>query len=229
MATLAEGWAAHVDAASGQTFYHNAATGETSWEAPLAAPAAAAPAELPPGWSEHPDAGSGKSFFHNATTGETTWDRPGGALPAPAAAPAPAALAPGWEEHVDPGSQQPFFFNPSTGETSWTKPEAAPAGADQAAAAAAALATAGVWSTGNTYTLGVLGTEAQFEYKVACLDKAAHSSVARTVDALNMGQVAGVEAGYCVVFSGSQQHYYLLWRDGMETFAFQAIGMDGPG
>jgi hypothetical protein len=34
--TLAEGWAAVQDGDSGETFYYNAATGETQWEAPLA-------------------------------------------------------------------------------------------------------------------------------------------------------------------------------------------------
>lgn len=227
MAALPDGWAAHLDAASGRTFYHNAATGETSWEPP-AAPAAAAVAELPPGWAEHMDPGTGKSFYHNAATGETSWDRPAAAAaPAPAAA-APAALAPGWEEHIDPGTQQAFYFNPSTGETRWDKPEAPNANAEKAAAAAAALATAGLWSTANTYTLGGPGTESQFQGKVFLCDKQVYSSVARTVDSLNQGQVAGVEAGFCIVFSGSQQNYYLLWRDNMERFAFEALDMPPP-
>jgi len=89
---LPDGWAAYNDA-EGRTFYHNAATGETQWEAPAAAPAPAAPAAsdaLPEGWTEHQD-DQGRTFYYQAASGQTTWDRP--AAPAAAAAPAPAPAA----------------------------------------------------------------------------------------------------------------------------------------
>eukprot|EP00928_Gymnodinium_smaydae_P044771 TRINITY_DN29886_c0_g1_i1.p2 TRINITY_DN29886_c0_g1~~TRINITY_DN29886_c0_g1_i1.p2 ORF type:complete len:222 (-),score=38.94 TRINITY_DN29886_c0_g1_i1:67-732(-) len=66
---LPEGWTAHVDPETGNTFYMNAADGSTTWERPAEAP-------LPDGWTAHLDAASGRHFYASSVDGSTTWDRP---------------------------------------------------------------------------------------------------------------------------------------------------------
>ena len=58
---------AAVDARTGQTYYVNAATGETSWSVPRA---------LPHGWVAHTSDASGATYYHNASTGATSWEKP---------------------------------------------------------------------------------------------------------------------------------------------------------
>lgn len=101
---LPAGWAQYSDPTTGNPYYHNAATGETTWTQPTEAPmfgltqpamaqataalfqpafnpllAVAAMQPLPAGWAEHTDLASGNKYYHNVGTGETTWTRP--ALP----------------------------------------------------------------------------------------------------------------------------------------------------
>ena len=79
---LPPGWEEAVDEATGDAYYVNAATGETSWERPSGASGAAghavvaAEGGLPPGWEEVFDEDSGGYFYFNAATSESTWDRP---------------------------------------------------------------------------------------------------------------------------------------------------------
>lgn len=114
---LPEGWAAYQDP-EGRTYYANAATGESSYEAPAAAQAPQAPT-LPEGWGAYADA-EGRTYYANPTTGETSWEPP--AAPAPAAAVAPAAGGGGtWtveqayelgtegEEHIHEGKGVPVL------------------------------------------------------------------------------------------------------------------------
>jgi len=70
-APLPAGWASTLDAASGRSYYHNGASGETTWERPAPAPGDV----LPAGWAAV--VAGGVRYYHNATSGETTWDRPG--------------------------------------------------------------------------------------------------------------------------------------------------------
>ena len=96
------------DEASGDTYYFNPSTGETTWdtppgfEAPAAAPVTAsppapspkaapaaptptapAPAPVSSEWTAVLDAESNEFYYHNAGTGETTWDRPAGFVDPP--------------------------------------------------------------------------------------------------------------------------------------------------
>eukprot|EP00929_Paragymnodinium_shiwhaense_P020248 TRINITY_DN13555_c0_g1_i2.p1 TRINITY_DN13555_c0_g1~~TRINITY_DN13555_c0_g1_i2.p1 ORF type:complete len:225 (-),score=38.19 TRINITY_DN13555_c0_g1_i2:171-845(-) len=74
-----EGWAAHVDPATGAVFYQNLADGSTTWETPTRAPAPAAdaaPVPVPEGWAAHTDAATGKVYYQNLADGSTTWEMP---------------------------------------------------------------------------------------------------------------------------------------------------------
>ena len=76
--SLPPGWSAHVNDATGATYYHNRATGETQWTLPATATddELAASLSLPPGWSAHVNDATGKTYYHNRATGETSWERP---------------------------------------------------------------------------------------------------------------------------------------------------------
>eukprot|EP00908_Phaeocystis_cordata_P007775 Transcript_1845.p1 GENE.Transcript_1845~~Transcript_1845.p1 ORF type:complete len:346 (-),score=153.55 Transcript_1845:123-1160(-) len=91
-------WEEFEDDASGQKYWYNQTTGETTWEQPaelnfetprgaltIPRPPALPPpppafeepaAGLPPGWEELVDDDSGELYWHNQNTGETTWERP---------------------------------------------------------------------------------------------------------------------------------------------------------
>eukprot|EP00937_MAST-01D_sp_MAST-1D-sp2_P001969 g1969.t1 len=83
---LPEGWEL-VDDGSGQRYYYNSSTGESSWEppalplpssapAPTAAPAlAVAESARAAGW-ELVDDGSGQRYYYNSSTGESSWEPP---------------------------------------------------------------------------------------------------------------------------------------------------------
>lgn len=176
-AQLPEGWAAYQDT-EGRTYYANAATGESSYEAPAIPVSAQAPA-LPDGWSAYTDA-EGRTYYANVATGETSWEPPASSPPVSAVPP--------------PGS--------------------APAGG-----------AGGQWTLEQAYELGKEGEEHIFEGKVPVLDRI-HGSVAATVEALESGSLPMAE-GYCVVFSKSKQHYYLLWRGDKEDEAFDKLGLGG--
>merc|ERR1711907_532817 len=57
------GWIEHRDPNSGKPYWHNAATGATTWERPK-------------NWQEYTDASSGKKYWHDPASGETTWTKP---------------------------------------------------------------------------------------------------------------------------------------------------------
>merc|ERR1712028_238432 len=100
------GWEMHMDKTSGQAYYHNPMSGETSWEKPLVEGSddwvtatmtqlsevgsnlqmnplekKQVPEDSPiscdvPGWEMHMDKTSGQAYYHNSVSGETSWEKP---------------------------------------------------------------------------------------------------------------------------------------------------------
>lgn len=161
---------------------------------------------LPDGWTEHPDAASGNSFYYNAGTGETTWERP---KPAAAAA---SPLPDGWTEHLDAASGRTFYFKEATGETSWEKPQSVE---KKETGGAYALPESKkedtTWSTAQARSLGKELKLDILKDKVQVMDKNTWKSVSKIIFALSTGSVTA-STGMCVVFSQSQDEYWLLWR-----------------
>ncbi|XP_044152712.1 rho GTPase-activating protein 27 isoform X1 [Bufo gargarizans] len=81
-----EDWETHTDKGSGQAFYYNCATGETTWDCPFdqaeeALQSPISPTSLSPlpgeaEWEKHFDESSGEFYFYNSVTGETSWEPP---------------------------------------------------------------------------------------------------------------------------------------------------------
>lgn len=81
-----EDWETHTDKGSGQRFYYNCVTGETTWDSPFdqaeeTLPSPISPTSLSPlpgeaEWEKHFDESSGQFYFYNLVTGETSWEPP---------------------------------------------------------------------------------------------------------------------------------------------------------
>jgi hypothetical protein len=112
---LPDGWEVAVSRSTGEEYYYNASTGESSYEWPAGAqraePASSpAPAvastdggrKLPDGWEVAVSRSTGEEYYYNASTGESSYEWPAGAqrvepASAPAAAPPPPSAAPAVE------------------------------------------------------------------------------------------------------------------------------------
>eukprot|EP00937_MAST-01D_sp_MAST-1D-sp2_P005032 g5032.t1 len=72
-------WTEHVDDATGDVYYYNTRTQETSWDPPPAgADDDADEEEDDDEWEEYLDEDSGEIYYSNRRTGETSWDVPPG-------------------------------------------------------------------------------------------------------------------------------------------------------
>ncbi|XP_048373536.1 rho GTPase-activating protein 27-like [Sphaerodactylus townsendi] len=79
-------WQTHIDTESGQVFYYNPVTRQTTWDYPLdgsveaASPTHSRSSSLTfspaPAWDQYVDQVSGQVFFYNTATGERSWDVP---------------------------------------------------------------------------------------------------------------------------------------------------------
>jgi hypothetical protein len=109
---LSQTWAARLDPGSGQKYYVNRATAQSTWDLPKELMSSFSQ------WEEMVDASSGQTYYFNSTTKETSWDKPG----------VEESVAHGtvnktaWRECEDPGSGQVYFYNSDTRETTWDKP-----------------------------------------------------------------------------------------------------------
>lgn len=135
-AALPDGWEEKFSNSKQKTYYHNKGTGETVWERPHEA-AAAAKTVLPAGWVAKFSNSKQKVFYYNNSTGVTAWDLPtspktqtAAASPLPngdssGKAPSAAALPPGWVAQFSNSKQKTFYYNKATGETAWDIPHGA--------------------------------------------------------------------------------------------------------
>jgi len=149
--TLPEDWVVVVDESSGQTYYYNTVTQETSWEIPPASPDSAigtnvsaaepenhpSPEEVPSGDSsgtfpdENGDAADEPEIVESA--GPTSTD------PATVDEGSPTQLPQDWVELVDESSGQTYYYNTVSQESSWERPAVNPQ-SDEAADAQVASA-----------------------------------------------------------------------------------------
>ena len=117
---MADQWTEIYDEGSGQYYFYNTVTGETSWENPnkslIDSKSDSNPPALLPGWTQLFDEGSGTNYYYNEETGETRWDPPLAQEESKVSPP------PGWTEVFDNDSQKTYYFNEQTGETSWEVP-----------------------------------------------------------------------------------------------------------
>merc|ERR1712232_230761 len=131
-ATCPNEWTEHVDPQSGDVFYFNSTTGETSWTKPapamhVVATGVATAAAKTEEWTEHIDPQTSNIYYFNANTGESSWTKPAlgeaGAAIKKDESPSTADEATAWTEHIDPDTGGAFYYNAATGMTSWTKPD----------------------------------------------------------------------------------------------------------
>ena len=69
MLVAQDGWSPVVDETSGQTYYYNEQTGESSWDPPQAATQGSS-------WVAGIDEASGNTYYYNSQTGESQWEPP---------------------------------------------------------------------------------------------------------------------------------------------------------
>eukprot|EP00526_Cylindrotheca_closterium_P004161 CAMPEP_0113637722 /NCGR_PEP_ID=MMETSP0017_2-20120614/19755_1 /TAXON_ID=2856 /ORGANISM="Cylindrotheca closterium" /LENGTH=4255 /DNA_ID=CAMNT_0000548783 /DNA_START=113 /DNA_END=12880 /DNA_ORIENTATION=+ /assembly_acc=CAM_ASM_000147 len=108
-AGLPADWEEVTDPNTGDIYYYNPITNETSWERPGAEPANEDSAEVEPSASEE---------VKREESSEPAAEEPVAGLPA------------GWEQVTDPTTRDTFYYNPDTNETSWERPGAKPANDD---------------------------------------------------------------------------------------------------
>eukprot|EP00930_Biecheleria_cincta_P071975 TRINITY_DN59415_c0_g1_i1.p1 TRINITY_DN59415_c0_g1~~TRINITY_DN59415_c0_g1_i1.p1 ORF type:complete len:752 (+),score=167.65 TRINITY_DN59415_c0_g1_i1:82-2256(+) len=120
---LPSDWSEHKDSGTGEAFYYNARTKESSWTRPTGAATEqrpVAPSRPEPAfaanddWKEHTDPETGRKYYHNLRTRETAWEKPDNKDQA----------GDEWKEHVDHATGKKYYHNTQTGETTWDRPKA---------------------------------------------------------------------------------------------------------
>lgn len=105
--SLPPGWEQVTDPATGQPYYWNRNTNETSWSLP-SGPGAASSSPAPSS-SHAPEPSAGPACGGGAAAGGAP-SAAGGELPE------------GWEQANDPSSGKPYYYNRASGQTTWEPP-----------------------------------------------------------------------------------------------------------
>ena len=93
-APKADEWVEKLDASSGNYYYYNRTTKDTSWDKPeVYKPATKAAGSANGDWNSKVDPGSGQNYYYNKKTKETAWEPPEGWVDEEASAAEPAAAA----------------------------------------------------------------------------------------------------------------------------------------
>ncbi|KAJ8608497.1 hypothetical protein CTAYLR_005744 [Chrysophaeum taylorii] len=118
-----ESWLEAVDPASGATYYHNTATGETTWTKP--SDDDDDDDEADGEWVEATDP-SGRPYYANRRTGAVSWTKPTTTSASTTSTASPTGVD-SWSERCDPSTGVTYYINAFTGESSWTRPSTAAA------------------------------------------------------------------------------------------------------
>lgn len=121
-ASLPPGWSVATSRTTGDEYYVNWASGESTYDLQEL---------LPAGWVTAVSRSTGDTYYHNETTGDSTFHWPGlGEAASDAAAEAATAagepqLPAGWEVVVSRSTGQPYYFDTVTEATQYDLPELA--------------------------------------------------------------------------------------------------------
>ena len=177
---LPAGWESAVSRTTGETYYVNVESGETTYEWPESnqSPAPAMPPDspdhrhvrkeyqLPRGWESRVSRSTGETYYVNSTTGETTYDFPTEAVDtaphAGAEAPAVEALPDGWSTGVSRSTGEIYYVNLHSGETTYDYPAESPASVHQELPDGWSAEVSR--STGETYYVNLHSGETTYDY-----------------------------------------------------------------
>ncbi|CAD2219473.1 WW domain containing protein, putative [Angomonas deanei] len=133
---LPAGWEERIDPRSGNKFYINHNTKETTWVCPqrqASLPASSSIRNssisnndaLPSGWEMRTDPQSNRPFYVNHVTKQTTWVKPTNTENNNNNNNANSVTSNSseWESRVDPRTGKTFYINHRTKQTSWEKPQ----------------------------------------------------------------------------------------------------------
>jgi hypothetical protein len=115
--TLSEDWVEESDPSSGQNYYYNTISGETSWERP--------PSKAPNETFENDEVAQTTDPEHTENIATEDRNETGTATTNSDGEVEEKCLPDGWVEADDPSSGQIYYYNETTGEISWDRPATA--------------------------------------------------------------------------------------------------------